>query len=93
MAFQKKMPLDIMRYILTFKDPTNEVGVPGGIKAPSCVWYTWDHRLSAPRGAIILDYGPKRELVNVYKEYSRGGDARKALFIVEDPQPLLAQIR
>ena len=78
MAFQKKMPLDIMRYILTFKDPTNEVGVPGGIKAPSCVWYTWDQRLSAPRGAIILKYSQKRELVEVlYKEY-RWGDLLRA---------------
>ena len=35
MAFQKKMPLDIMRYILTFKDPTKQVGVKGGIKTDS----------------------------------------------------------
>ena len=35
MAFQKKLPLDIMRYILTFKDPTKQVGVKGGIKTDS----------------------------------------------------------
>ena len=67
------IPHDVLKHILSFKDPTKQVGAKGGIKAPSCVWYTWNQRLSAPRGAIILDYGPKRELVNVlYKEYSRG---------------------
>ena len=35
MAFQKTLPLDIARHILSFKDPTRQVGVKGGIKTDS----------------------------------------------------------
>ena len=48
------IPHDVFKHILSFKDPTKQVGVKGGIKAPSCVWYTWKQRHSAPTGAIIL---------------------------------------
>ena len=47
------IPHDVFKHILSFKDPTKQVGVKGGIKAPSCVWYTWKQRHSAPTGAII----------------------------------------
>ena len=56
-VFQKRMSVDIMRHILTFKDPTKQVGVRGGIKAPSCVFYSWKQRNSAPMGAMVMrDY-------------------------------------
>ena len=53
-VFQKRMPFDIMRHILTFKDPTKQVGVRGGIKTPSCVFYSWKQRNSAPDGAMVI---------------------------------------
>ena len=54
------IPHDVFKHILSFKDPTKQVGVKGGIKAPSCVWYTWNQRRLAPRGAIILKYSDDR---------------------------------
>ena len=35
MAFQKTLPHDVERHILSFKDPTRQVGVKGGIKTDS----------------------------------------------------------
>ena len=35
MAFQKTLPFDVFRHILSFKDPTRQVGVKGGIKTDS----------------------------------------------------------
>ena len=35
MAFHKTLPFDVFRHILSFKDPTRQVGVKGGIKTDS----------------------------------------------------------
>ena len=35
MAFHKTLPLDVFRHILSFKDPTRQVGVRGGIQTAS----------------------------------------------------------
>ena len=60
------IPHDVFKHILSFKDPTKQVGVKGGIKAPSCVFYTWKERHSAPTDAMILKYCTDN--VRVYKK-------------------------
>ena len=69
-VFQKRMSVDIMRHILTFKDPTKQVGVRGGIKAPSCVFYSWKQRNSAPDGAMVMK--AYQTNVCVFKKHAAG---------------------
>ena len=62
------LPHEVFKHILSFKDPARQVGVKGGVQAPSCVWYTWKERWTAPVGGLILKYRQDGLTVNVYKK-------------------------
>ena len=51
------IPHAIFKHILSYKDPRYEK-VRSGIRAPPCVFYSWEQRHSAPDGAMILEYSP-----------------------------------
>ena len=68
------LPHVVFKHILSFKDPTKQVGVQGGVNEPACVWYTWKERWTAPVGAIIMRYNRNRAYVCVYAQmHTEGG--------------------
>ena len=55
MAFQKTLPDDVERRILSFKDPTRQVGVKGGIKTDSASAMPINVEDEAHRLGVIVD--------------------------------------
>ena len=69
MAESRRIPHDVFRYILSFKDPTKQVGVKGGVQTDSATCVPVDFEYPPVLGKIYYGRRWRRDFWGSYCEF------------------------